>query len=152
MLFRKHFPWRFIRSHRGFPTRRHIQTHTSYLVDRTLDSNGENCIAIFFTAFKTTVALLEAAMFDIVDLRCDVNGASRVSHQRAPEDKALTGVRQLRGKLTELRHQLPQTASWVLFEPWLPHTFRIIWWQQWQQWWFRLYIFNMFISSISIQT
>lgn len=72
MLFWKHLPWRFISSLRDFPTRQHIKTRTSYRVDRTLDSNGENWIAIFFTAFKTTVALLEAAMFDIVDLRCDV--------------------------------------------------------------------------------
>lgn len=35
----------------------------AYRVDRTLDSNGQNCTTIFLTAFSNTVLLLGAAMF-----------------------------------------------------------------------------------------
>lgn len=43
-----------------------IRKSDSYRVDRTLGSNGEKWTAILLTAFRTTAALLGAAMFPAV--------------------------------------------------------------------------------------
>ena len=80
-------------THDGFPTRPEHFTWTSYRVERTLDSKGQNWIMIFFTAFKTTVAFLGAAMFPAQwPLTSPESDAPRADRQRAPEDKQFSGV------------------------------------------------------------